>query len=59
VSLELAQLLERAQGLNAYGAAAYHLFTSYGDERDAARQSLAEALRRSGLTLDESRADAS
>ena len=59
VSLELAQLLEPAQGLNAYGATAYHLFTSYGDERDRAQQSLMDALHRSGLTVDEPRADAS
>jgi AcrR family transcriptional regulator len=59
VSLELAQLLEPAQTLNAYGAAAHHLFTAYGDEHDRARQSLADGLRRSGLTVDEPRADAS
>ena len=35
--------------INALGAAALHLFTSYGDQRDAARQSLVEALARSGL----------
>jgi hypothetical protein len=47
VALQLAELLTPPEALDCIGAAALNLFTGYGDEPAAARQSLVDGLQRS------------
>jgi AcrR family transcriptional regulator len=51
LTLQLAGLLDDRTALESLGNASLRLFTSFGDERDKASRSLAEALERSGLPL--------
>jgi AcrR family transcriptional regulator len=54
VTLHLAGLLEQSAAILTLGAAALQLFRGCGDDQAAARSSLAKALKRSGIQLDES-----
>jgi hypothetical protein len=51
ISLQLANLLSAEEALDCSSRALLNLFRAWGDDRDAARRSLASAGRRAGLGL--------
>jgi AcrR family transcriptional regulator len=59
VALELANLLSAEEALNCSASALLNLFSAWGDDRDAARQSLTRAGRRAGLGPDPTAASSS
>src|SRR5438067_961432 len=59
VALQLANLLSAEEALNCSAGALLNLFSAWGDDRDAARQSLTLAGRRAGLGLDPTAASTS